>query len=254
MKYRVDELATRCGMSVDTIRFYQSRGLLSPPHREGRIAWYSQDHLDRLRRIRELKRKGFTLASIRRLLEGELDRADEALVEAVVNAEPPEEFLSLDELAERVGVSSALLKAIEQEHLLVPRDLDGKPMYTTADAVAAQAGLALLEAGLPLSQLLELAHEHDQSARRTAQRAVEMFDEHVRSRIRRDAGSDEQAAEQLVEAFRRMLPATVSLVAHHFRRVLLQTAQARIEKVGDEMEKSAVRDESGRKLEATWPL
>src|SRR5687767_6596864 len=117
MRYRVDELAARCGMSVDTIRFYQSGALLPPPQREGRIAWYTQEHLERLRRIRQLKTKGFTLASIRRLLDGELDRVDEALVEAVVGADPAsqeEEFLSLDELAERVGVAPTILQAIER--------------------------------------------------------------------------------------------------------------------------------------------
>lgn len=258
MRYRVDELAARCGMSVDTIRFYQSRSLLPAPVREGRLAWYTQDHLDRLRRIRSLKAKGFTLASIRRLLDGELDRADEALVAAVAGPVPgdldqPEEFLTLDELADRIGVSPALLQAIEREKLLVPRIHDGVPRYTSADAAAASAGLALLEAGLPLSELLDLAREHDIAARRTAERAVEMFDRHVRTPIRSQIEDDEEAAERLVDAFRKMLPSTVALVAHHFRRVLLAAAQARIEKDGDEPERRAVREAADKKLEPTWP-
>lgn len=258
MRYRVDELAARCGMSVDTIRFYQSRGLLAPPVREGRVAWYTQDHLDRLRRIRSLKVKGFTLASIRRLLDGELDKADEALVAAVAGHLPgdpdePEEFLTLEELADRIGVSPALLHAIEREHLLVPRIHDGVAHYTTADAAAAAAGMALLESGLPLSDLLDLAREHDAAARRTAERAVDMFDAYVRAPIRQSGLPDDEAAEALVAAFKKMLPATVALVAHHFTRVLLATAQARIEKVGDEPEKKAVRDAAERKLEPTWP-
>lgn len=257
MKYRVDELAARCGMSVDTIRFYQSGGLLPPPQREGRIAWYTQEHLERLRRIRELKGKGFTLASIRRLLDGDLDRADEALVEALVGADPgganEEEFLTLEELADRVGVAPGILQAIERENLLVPRLHDGTPVYTASDATAAKAGLTLLETGLPLTDLLELAHQHDRSARKTAETAVDLFDRYVREPIRQSAESDEEAAEQLVEAFRKMLPATVALVAHHFRRVLLATAQARIEKVGAEPEKVAVRSESEKRLEPSWP-
>jgi DNA-binding transcriptional MerR regulator len=257
MKYRVDELAARCGISVDTVRFYQTKGLLPPPERKSRVAWYSSDHLDRLRKVRDLKKKGFTLASIRRLLDGELDKADEALVEALAGPVPGEEqneeFLTADELAERIGVSPTLIHAIERENLLVPRMHDGVPQYTSADAAAASAGLALLESGLPLSELLDLAREHNQSARRTAERAVEMFDEYVRGPIRESAASDEEAAQQLVEAFRKMLPATVALVAHHFRRVLLATAQERIEKVGAEPEKVAVRSEAEKRLEPTWP-
>jgi len=259
VKYRVDELAARCGLSVDTVRFYQTKGLLPPPEREGRVAWYGPDHLARLRRIRDLKKKSFSLNSIRRLLDGELDKADEALVAEL--AGPPfgeqdeaEEFLTLEELADRVGVSPALLQAIEREKLLVPRIHDGESVYTSADLAAAAAGLALLEAGLPLTALLSLAHEHDQAARRTAERAVDMFDEFVRTPIREQAESDDEAAEKLVAAFRQMLPATVALVAHHFRRVLLATAQDRIEKVGGEPEKKAVRTESEKRLEPSWPV
>lgn len=261
MKYRVDELAARCGLSVDTVRFYQTNAILPPPEREGRVAWYTSEHLDRLRRIKSLKKKGFTLASIRRLLDGELDAADEALVEALAGPVPgeapdteQEEFLSLDELAERIGVSPALVRAIERENLLVPRLKDGEPVYTTADAAAASAGLALLEAGLPLSELLSLARQYDHAARQTAEEAVEMFDEYVRGPIRESALSDEEAAQKLVQAFRKLLPATVALVGHHFRRVLIATAQAKIEKVGAEPEKRAVRSESEKRLEPTWPL
>jgi DNA-binding transcriptional MerR regulator len=259
MKYRVDELAARCGISVDTVRFYQTKGLLPPPERRSRVAWYGPEHLERLRRIRDLKGKGFTLISIRRLLEGELDKADEALVEALAGPVPGEsesdneEFFTAEELAARIGVSPALVHAIEREHLLEPRIRNGIPQYTSADAAAASAGLSLLESGLPLSELLALAHEHDQSARRTAENAVEMFDKYVRGPIRESADSDEEAATQLVEAFRKMLPATVALVAHHFRRVLLATAQARIEKVGAEPEIKAVRSESEKRLEPSWP-
>ncbi|MGZ8765432.1 MAG: MerR family DNA-binding transcriptional regulator, partial [Acidimicrobiia bacterium] len=39
-RFRVGELADRCDISVDTIRFYQKRGLLPPPDRVGRVGWY----------------------------------------------------------------------------------------------------------------------------------------------------------------------------------------------------------------------
>ncbi|HUA94587.1 MAG TPA: MerR family transcriptional regulator, partial [Acidimicrobiales bacterium] len=54
-RYRVEELARRSGLSVDTVRFYQKRGLLDPPERQGRIAWYDSSHLERLERIRRLR-------------------------------------------------------------------------------------------------------------------------------------------------------------------------------------------------------
>ena len=43
---RIDELARRAGLTVDTIRFYQREGLLPPAARAGRAKVYGQDHLD----------------------------------------------------------------------------------------------------------------------------------------------------------------------------------------------------------------
>lgn len=231
MRYRVDELAARAGVSVDTVRFYQSRGLLPQPERSGRVAWYSDDHLATLARIRDLKEKGLTLATIRRLLAGDLDAADEALVAAIEAPArgPRDGALTLDDLAERTGVSPALLQAIEREGLLVPRETDEGPAYTEDDAEAVGAGLKLLEAGLPLGELLALAREHDAAMRPVAQRAVDLFVRFVRDPVRGSASSDEEAAARLTEAFEAMLPATSALVGSHFRRLLLAEAQARLE-------------------------
>ena len=74
MEYRIEQLARSAGVAVDTIRFYQGKGLLDAPRREGRVTWYSETHLGRLRRIKELQLQGFTLTVIQRFLAGELGR------------------------------------------------------------------------------------------------------------------------------------------------------------------------------------
>ncbi len=236
MRYRVDELAARCKVSVDTVRSYQARGLLPHPRREGRVAWYSDEHLQRLRRICELKAQGLTLAMISGILTGEVDASEQALALALSEpmqgeAPPPdgEELLSLDQLSQRTGVSTALLAAIERQGLLVPRSSDQERVYTAADAEAVTAGLALLEAGVPLSELLALAREHDQAMRAMADRAVELFARYVRDPIRASAGSEAEAVEQTLQALQAMLPAVSTLVAHHFRGRLVDAARARLE-------------------------
>ena len=55
MEFRVEELAARSGVRVDTLRFYQARGLLPAPERVGRVAVYGDEHLARVRRIKELQ-------------------------------------------------------------------------------------------------------------------------------------------------------------------------------------------------------
>lgn len=237
----MDELAARAGVSVDTVRFYQARGLLHPPDREGRVAWYSGEHLDRLGRIRDLKERGLTLETIGRVLAGGLDAADEALVAAVAGPGPgaaEEPLHTIEDLAERTGVAAALLapllRTVEREGLLVPSVAGGEPRYSQADLEAAVAGLSLLEAGLPFEELLALARDHHEATRAVAERAVELFDAYVRGPVRESASSEEEAGRRLVEAFRRLLPAATRLVAYHFERVLLAAARERIARAGED--------------------
>lgn len=264
----MDELATRADVSVDTIRFYQARGLLPPPRRQGRVAYYDGEHLGRLGQIRQLRQAGLTLATIRRLVDGELDAADQALATALSagaggqdeagppvpggaspagdGARPEADLLTLEELAERTGIPEALLRSVEREGLLVPRILGGRPRYTEDDVAVARAGLRLLEVGLPLPDVLELARRHHEATRATAEQAVALFDAHVRQPMRNAEMRDEERAAGLVQAFLELLPATVTLVSHHFRRTLLAVAQEHIEQVGDEAEVDAVRSEAAR--------
>ncbi|HEY4396996.1 MAG TPA: MerR family transcriptional regulator [Acidimicrobiia bacterium] len=259
---RVEELAGRADVSVDTIRFYQKRRLLPPPERRGRIAWYGPEHVERLGRIKDLQRRGFSLAVIRRIVTGELDRADEPLAAAVVGAADDgsgaetgaeEEFLTLDELADRSGVPQALIESIVREGLLVPRRHEGDARFTTADVGIVAAGLRLLETGLPMPELLALARRHHEATRETAEDAVAMFDTYVREPLRSADLSDDERAERLVDAFRVLLPSVTALVAHHFRRVLLEVAQEHLESVGDSAELEAANAEASRRLEVVWP-
>lgn len=248
MDYRVESLAAKADVAVDTVRFYQSRGLLPPPRREGRVAWYSDEHVERLARIRRLQDRGLTLATIARLLAGELDAADEALVTAL-SASPgddDDELLSIEEVAERSGIPLGLLRAVVKEGLLAPRRVDGGDRFTSADVAAGAAGLRLLEAGLPLTDVLDLARRHHHAMREVAERAVELFDLHVRHPLRASGLPDDDAAHRLVEAFTTLLPATTDLVTHHFRRTLLNAAQEHIERVGGEAEREAVNQEAAR--------
>ncbi|MFC3235310.1 MerR family transcriptional regulator [Streptomyces nitrosporeus] len=60
----MEELAEEAGITVRTLRFYRERGLIRPPRREGRIAWYDDHHLARLRTIAGLLERGHTLNGI----------------------------------------------------------------------------------------------------------------------------------------------------------------------------------------------
>lgn len=280
---RVEELSARAGVSVDTIRYYQNKGLLEPPRRQGRVAWYDGAHQARLERIRALQQRGFTLATIARLVAGELDAADEALLAELsgVNdhsasnralADGParspgsvggpgdqsaaDRTLTLAELAESTGVPLAVLKAVEAEGLLIPRRIGPDERYTEEDVEAARAGLTLLDWGIPLSALLDLARRHHRATEAVAAEAVAMFSAHIREPLRQGrspktgdasptATPGEPDVEGLLNAYAELLPAVNALVGHHFTRTLVKAALDHVERVGSPAERRAVHDQIG---------
>jgi DNA-binding transcriptional MerR regulator len=232
VRYRVEQLAAACDVSVDTIRYYQSRGLVTQPDREGRVAWYGPEHVERIRWIRDLQSRGLTLAAIGRVVRGELGPADADLAAAVAAARGDRESaepLTLDEFASRAGVPASLIQAVEREGIRFGRTVEGEPRYTVADIELVRTALRLLEFGLPLADLLGLARDADEAMRGLAAGAVELFDRHVRTPIRDTVADPQEAAAEMVEAFGELLPAVTSLVANHFRRVLLEAAEARFD-------------------------
>jgi len=229
MEYRIEELARSAGVAVDTIRFYQGKSLLPPPRRQGRVTWYSEQHRERLARIRSLQQRGFTLTVIRRFLEGELEPSDEALVEAITHPSAPE-TLTLEELSARSGVAAPLLRSLEQAGLLVPVSDGSEPSYPAADLEAIAAGLKLLEAGVPLGDLMDLGREHAESVERTSRRAVDLFDRHVRERIQAAGRDPAEAERELLDLFNQLLDASGILVRHHFERTLIRAAREHVER------------------------
>ncbi len=69
-EYRISELADVSGVTERNIRAYRERGLLDPPRRRGRDAFYDDRHLAQLETINQLLAKGFTSAHIATFLDG----------------------------------------------------------------------------------------------------------------------------------------------------------------------------------------
>lgn len=71
----LEELARRVGLSVRTIRFYTSKGLVPPSIKRGRSGFYTANHIARLELVQELQSHGFTLAAIEKYVAGIPDDA-----------------------------------------------------------------------------------------------------------------------------------------------------------------------------------
>jgi DNA-binding transcriptional MerR regulator len=251
MEYRVEEIARAGGVSVDTVRFYQSRGLLPAPERRGRAAVYTGEHLECLRRIRSLNRQGLTLEAVGRVLRDSQagEGVKESLLAALAEAEGQRSF-TRQELSSVSGVPEFLLGAAEEAGLLEPLEVEGELRYTEADLRSAEAGRLLLEAGIPLQELLDLARGHAAHTREITERAIELFDRFVRHGAGEDSAPSREA---VTEAFRRLLPAATTLVALHFQHTLIQGARARIaHQGGDEALEAALAQASESRLKLSW--
>ena len=103
-------------------------------------------------------------------------------------------------------------------------------------------GSCLLEWGIPLSALLDLARRHHQATEAVAREAVAMFSAHVRRPLRAAADADDgrpatdgdPTSTGLLQAYAELLPAVNTLVGHHFTRTLVSAALDHVERVGSD--------------------
>lgn len=152
-EYRMEELARKAGITVRTLRFYRERKLLAPPRREGRIAWYDDHHLARLRTISALLERGHTLNGIAELAEA-LDHGRDVADLLGVDTPSEEEPVRLtpEELAARFEgevTPENLAAAMELGYL----GTDGDDIVHISRRLL-DASSALVREGFPLAEVL----------------------------------------------------------------------------------------------------
>ena len=89
MRYTVDDLERLVDVSARTIRYYTGIGLLPPPDERGRFAYYSADHLQRLRLIKRLKDVDLHLGTIKRYVDTMTIDQIEALLQGPLPSPSP---------------------------------------------------------------------------------------------------------------------------------------------------------------------
>ncbi|MFE2219179.1 MerR family transcriptional regulator [Streptomyces canus] len=173
-EYRMEELARLAGITVRTLRFYRERKLIPPPRREGRIAWYDDHHLARLRTIAALLERGHTLTGIAELadaLEHGRDVADLVGLDTPTEEEPVR--LTPEELAARFEgevTPENLAAAMELGYL----GTDGDEIVHISRRLL-DVSSTLVREGIPLAEVLTAG----QRVREHADALAEMFAELV---------------------------------------------------------------------------
>jgi len=168
--WRIDELAQRAGIAVDTVRYYQREGLLPSGERNGRTRRFGPEHLERLERIRALQSRRFSLAAIRALLERE---DPGALAGLLVGSE--EATYDRDELVEAAGVTPALVDAVTEAGLLRDPAEHGRSAYDADDVNVLRSFADLGKLAIPDEILVEMARLYAHGLDEIQRRLVGVF-------------------------------------------------------------------------------
>lgn len=235
---RIDELARQAGTTVRNVRAYQERGLLPPPRRQGRLAWYSDAHLARLRVIGELLERGYTLANIAELVTAwETGQDVGALLglEAALGATwgvRSQVTSTAGELVAMFGPQSAawLEEAVEAGLLAE----EGEGSYRVLNPAALEIGALLTSSGAPLGAVIAAARHLRDEVDSIAHRFVDLVEVHVFDPVGEPIPARE--AQRLARLVERLRPLTSQVVETELARAMERQVQRRL---GDHLHRFA---------------
>ena len=110
----IDELAARVGMSVRNLREWHGLGLIPDAEMRGRVGYYDESVVARIEHVRELRRQGFTLALIARMLASAGEDAGQVLELARSMRSPYRRQILPERLAEIAGAMAGIGMSPEQ--------------------------------------------------------------------------------------------------------------------------------------------
>ncbi|WP_460852429.1 MerR family transcriptional regulator [Nocardioides montaniterrae] len=212
------ELATRLDLSVRTIRFYQSRGLIPPPIRRGRSGYYDDGHIARLELIQELQRHGLTLGAIERFVANiPHDASPDEIALARTMAAPPQSDdpveLTKAELDARSG------RALSPEDLATLNALGVVRRRGSAYLVfeaQLSSGLRLLDLGFPREVALASAAIYQEHGEQMAKELWDVINDQLAPRY--------DDAAHLREIMLRLRPLSVGGLVTAYESAIARTA------------------------------
>jgi DNA-binding transcriptional MerR regulator len=236
-RWRIDDLAHRAGVTVDTIRFYQREGLLPPAERAGRTKVYGAAHIERLQRIRELQERRFSLAAIRALLDA--DRP--GMIDGIFGSSSA--AYDFDTLVERSGMEPELAVRLRDAGLLRDPEDFGRDAYDSADLDVVRAAAELRRFGMPADIVVELVSIYAVGVEEMQTKVVELF--------RGERGPAWKPGE--LEAFQEtttasaanLLPVATRIVEYVHERTLRRLTLAAVERANVRSPRDTEVDESG---------
>ncbi|WP_030672904.1 MerR family transcriptional regulator [Streptomyces rimosus] len=226
----VDELAARAGVTVRTVRFYSTRGLLPPPAiGPRRVGRYGAAHLSRLALIEELQHHGMTLAAIERYLArlpDDLSEHDLAIHRALVASWSPDSA----EEATRAQLERRAGRALSEDDIdrLAAMDVlerTGEPDAFRVDPAVLHLGIRLLDVPVSLETLLAARAVVQDHTRAAARELTRLFHDQVWGPYRARE-SDPEQVETMKSLSAHMQPMVVQALVTAFQRSMREELRA----------------------------
>ncbi|RME42987.1 MAG: MerR family transcriptional regulator [Deltaproteobacteria bacterium] len=167
--YRMKDLVQETGIPRETIHFYLSEGLLPEPVRKSRnMAWYKEEHIARLRQIKELQEKHFLpLKAIKAIvcdIRGiDFTPAQEKVIASLKRRYAPKpggegaSSPSLSELTERFEIPPEEVEALETLGIITVDRSASPPRVAEED-------LEIAEILAKLSEVVGFSHDEGENA------------------------------------------------------------------------------------------
>ncbi|MBW5483998.1 MerR family transcriptional regulator [Streptomyces bambusae] len=224
----VDELAARAGVTVRTVRFYSTRGLLPPPViGPRRVGHYGPEHLSRLALIEELQHQGMTLSAIERYLDAlpdDLSAHDLAIHRALVSAWAPDsaEQVSRAELQRRAGraLSDPDVRRLTAMNVVAPVGGGFR-----VDLGLLRLGVALLDVPISYETILAARTVLVEHTRSAAHEITRLFRDEVWGPFT-EGEDDPERVEAMKSLSAHMQPMVVQALVTAFQRSLKEELRA----------------------------
>lgn len=219
----IDELAATVGMTVRNVRAYAGRGLVPPPRLVGRTGYYGPEHVSRLRLVRDLLDRGYTLAAVEKVLTRQSTAAaGHALdllhtLEDPLGEEQPEE-MGVDALQRLAGLADSERDGDFLDGLLTAGLVEriGDDRVRLLQPLVVRAGAKATALGLDRASVLALLPLLAEHLHVIARRFVDEFRTQIWGPFV-DAGLPEDEWPAMLERIRTILPVASQAVLAVFR-------------------------------------